>query len=289
MARLAQRQRGVVGGQQLKYLGVSAAGISRWTAQGRLHRVHPGVYAVGHSVLDVGGRLTAALLYAGREAALSHQTGAWWWRVLEHEPQTIHLSAPGDRRSLPDVRIHHPRRLEVTRRDRFPVTTLPRTLLDIAGVLPFADLRRAVAEADYRRLLDLTEIETVLGRGRPGSAALRAALAIHRPELARTLSVLEERFLGVCERHEIPMPEVNAAVVGLMVDCLWRHARVIVELDGHKGHGYPAAIEQDRRREMALRGAGYAVLRYTWAQVTRKPERVATDLRAALNAAANPN
>jgi hypothetical protein len=111
---------------------------------------------------------------------------------------------------------------------------------------------------------------------------LRSALASHRPELARTLSVLEERFQFLCEAQGIPPPEVNAKVHGLMVDALWRDHRVIVELDGHAAHGTRAAIERDRGRELELRNAGYIVLRYTWQQITRQPELVAADLRRAL-------
>jgi very-short-patch-repair endonuclease len=111
------------------------------------------------------------------------------------------------------------------------------------------------------------------------------ALARHRPELARTLSVLEERFLALCEqRGDIPIPEVNVRLCGLMVDALWRRERLIVELDGRSGHSTVAAMERDRGRELTLRSAGYSVLRYTWQQVTQQPERVAADLRAALAA-----
>jgi hypothetical protein len=111
---------------------------------------------------------------------------------------------------------------------------------------------------------------------------LRRALGEHLPELARTLSILEERFFALVHQAGLPLPEVNAFVVGLMVDCLWREARLIVELDGHGTHAHPAAIERDRHREMKLRRAGYRVLRYTWQQVTREGALVVAELRAEL-------
>jgi hypothetical protein len=263
-------------------MGLGPATIARWVRDGRLQRVYPRVYAVGHRALTTEGRLTAALLYAGPGALLSHTTAAWWFGIWGKEPQRIHVNIPGKRRSTFDVAVHERRHTEKVRHKRLPVTTPAQTLLDLAATLPARDLRRALAEADYRRLIDLDDAEAIAGHGLRGSTALRSALASYRPELARTLSVLEERFLAHCETNAIPPPEVNATVCGLMVDALWRDRHVIVELDGHAAHGTRAATERDRRRELRLRNAGYTVVRYTWQQVTRQPELVAADLRRAL-------
>jgi very-short-patch-repair endonuclease len=107
------------------------------------------------------------------------------------------------------------------------------------------------------------------------------------PELARTNSPLEVRFLLLCEQHGLPRPEVNVKVAGFRVDCLWRDAGVIVELDGQAGHGYEAAVERDRARDLTLRAAGYRVLRYSWWQITSDQGRVVADLRREL--AGEPN
>ena len=163
-----------------------------------------------------------------------------------------------------------------------PLTTVSRTLLDIAAILPLDALRRAVAEADYRRLLDPDAVQAALGKGRPGSAALRRALGRHLPQLAESLSALEDRFLALCQAAALPLPEANAKVSGLMVDALWREQRLVVELDGHAAHATPAAVERDRQRELILRAAGFEVLRYTWAQITGRPEAVVADLRSAI-------
>jgi very-short-patch-repair endonuclease len=102
------------------------------------------------------------------------------------------------------------------------------------------------------------------------------------PQLARTLSVLEERFLGLCESAGLPMPEVNARVGRMRVDALWRERRVIVELDGAAAHGSWAAIKRDRERELTLRSSGFLVLRYTWEQVTKRADAVSAELRRVL-------
>jgi hypothetical protein len=270
--------------RQLLRCGLSGNAIDRWLAQGRLCRIHPGVYALGHQALCEEGRLTAALLYAGPGVALSHATAAWWWRLVPFAPRVVQISAPGDSRSIGGIRVFHPRLVERVAHRGMPVTTVPRTLLDLAAVTTFAELRRTLAEAAYRRLLDAPAAEAQLGRGRRGSAALRRGLEAHMPRLAKTLSVLEERFLALCESSGIVLPEVNETICGLKVDALWREQRLVVELDGYAAHGGRAAIEQDRGRELRLRAAGYVVLRYTWQQVTGHPLQVTADLRAALAA-----
>ena len=141
------------------------------------------------------------------------------------------------------------------------------------------ELRRALSEAEYLKLVTLPEVETVLGRGKPGAAALRAAIDCHRPQLAHTRSALEEKLVLLCERYTIKMPALNVWIAGWLVDAVWFEEKIVVELDGHAGHANPAAIERDRRRDLALRAAGYIVLRYTWEQVTKTPELVIADLR----------
>lgn len=178
--------------------------------------------------------------------------------------------------------MHGRRNLERVWHRRLLVTSPAQTLVDIAGVIRMSQLRRALAEAEYLRLVTLDEVESVLGRGRRGSAALRAALECHRPALARTKSLLEEKFLLLCERYSITPPEVNVSVVGWLVDAVWFDEQVVVELDGHAAHHTHTALERDHRRDLDLRAAGYTVLRYTWTQVTEQPELVASDLASHL-------
>jgi predicted transcriptional regulator of viral defense system len=278
----AEAQHGVASRAQLAELGFSGGAISRWLKAGRLHRIHPHVYAVGHTALPLEGRLWAALLYAGPGAVLSHTTAGWIWSLIEDAPRRIHLTTAGASSSLPDVRIHQSRQVDSAAHRCFPVTSVPRTLLDLGGVLSARQLRRALAEADYRGELDISAVESVLGRGRPGSRALRVALAHHLPALAQTLSELEERFLELCEAAGLPRPEVNAKVGRMRVDAIWRDQRLVVELDGVAAHGGWAAIKRDRAREMALRASGCQVVRYTWEQVTAHRNEVLPDLRRLL-------
>ena len=284
MADLAARQAGVVGWAQLRELGLGKATITRWVDSGRLHRVHPGVYAVGHQRLALAGRLQAALLYSGPGAVLSHTTAAWLWGLFEAVPRRIHVTAAARRRPLASLCAHRTQRVEVTIRSGFAVTPVSRTLLDPGSVLPSARLLRVLAEAEFRGLLDSREVERELGRGRPGSAALRSALDQHLPSLAETRSALEERFLVLCRRSAIELPLVNARVAGMVVDALWPRHRLVVELDGQAAHAPAARVVIDRDRELRLRRAGFVILRYSWEQLVRSPEIVREELRSRLSA-----
>jgi len=280
--QLAAMQWGVVARWQLERCGVSGSAISRWAASGRLHRIYPGVYAVGHRALPTEGRLLAGILYAGPGAALSHASAAGWWELVSHLPDTTYVCSPVRRRSLDAVRVHHRDVVERLMHRGVPVTPVARTLVDFAAVAPSDRVRKAVAEADFLRLLNLDAIDGMCVAGRAGSAKLRRALALHRPEYARTLSPAEDLLLDLCRRHRIPFPEVNVSVGPYRVDAVWRAARLVVEVDGGQGHGTRAQMERDRQRDLTLRRAGYSVFRYTWRQVTTQRAAVAADIRRAL-------
>ncbi len=279
---LAEQQFGVISRAQLLRCGVSPASIARWTKRGRLHRVARGVYAVGHRKLSLEGELSVALLQAGPGAALSHLTAAWWWELLRYRPNRTHLSAPSRRASTGAVRVHRPSRIERRWHRGLPVVSISQALIQVAPMCSAAALRRALAQADRRGGLDRAALDRWLGGQPRGATVLRRALEQHLPSLADTESVLEDRFLLLCERHGLPLPELNVEIAGYVVDALWPAARLAVELDGREVHGTPAAMVRDRRRELALRGVGLEVIRYSSEQVDYQDAAVARDLRAAI-------
>lgn len=241
------------------------------------------MYAVGRPVLPVEGELAAALFFAGPGATLSHETAAWWWGLIDEPLRVIGVSVPGRRRSTDGVRIHNRRNFERTWHRRLPVTTVAQTLLDLGATAPVERVRRALAEMEFRGLAELWEVQAALRRGCPGSAALRAALHRHKPELARTRSELERRFALLCESAGLPPHEVNVIFHGYLIDALWREQRVAVELDGLRGHRTPAQLQSNHQRDLVLRRVGVVVHRYTWLQVTGHGAAVQADLVAALN------
>ncbi len=285
IARVAERQWGRISRRQLEQIGLSGSTISNWVKRGRLHRRLPGVYAVGHVAGSIEAELAEALLYAGPGAALSHTTAGWWRRLLNKRPATIHVSTPRRCRSLGAIRVFHRPGLERTWHRRFPTTPVPQILLELASLGAPNILRKALAQAEYQRLLKLADVHPLLGRGHKGSAALKAALRSHLPQLARTKSDLEDDFLFLCERYEIPIPEVNIMIAGWEVDASWPRLRVAVELDGVGNHGTQVAVARDRRKELALREAGLVVARYSKDQVGRQHAEIAADVIATLEAA----
>ncbi len=210
--RAARRQWGVLSLQQLVSLGYNRMAVSRLTARGYLLRLYPGVYAVGHEPLRVEGRLLAALLHAGDGSALSHTTAAWWWKLIDTAPTTIHLATPNRPSPAMRLKIHRPRQIEAVRERGLCVTTVERTLLDLAS-WQRTTLREALAQADHLNRLDLPPTARQL-RGQPGGRALRQALDHHLPQLATTESELEVRFLLLVEKAGLPVPEVQVWIEG---------------------------------------------------------------------------
>ncbi len=279
LARTAGRQWGRVTWAQLRGLGIDRAVIGRWLAEGYLHRRLPRVYAVGHSAGETVADLAEALLYAGPGAMLSHATAAWWRGLLDEQPRQIHVSTPRQCRSLDGVVVHQRRTCRRILHNRLPTTAIPQILLDLAATEPLRTVRRALAKADYAGILDVRAIEAELRPGRPGAARLRRALTEHQPRLALTKSGLETLLIEICEKERIALPEVNVRVAGWEVDALWRQERIAVELDGYGNHRSPAQVKRDRRKELALRAAGYVPVRYSEEQLTRHRNQVVADLR----------
>jgi hypothetical protein len=275
--RIAARQWDVIGHRQLRRCGLGDSAIFRWVRSGRLHRMYPGVYSLGHPPRRYESQLAAALIYLGPGAALSHLTALWWWDLLRFRPNTIHVSSARQRRPLGIIALHRPSTIERVFRRRLPVTPIARALVESAPLLAPNELRRTLAQAEFKRGLKLDEVEALLGKGHRGSAALRAALQNHLPQLAHTKSDLEDDFIFLCERFGIPLPQVNIKVAGWEIDAYWPEVGVAVELDGSGNHGTEVFVARDRRKELALRQAGLAVVRYSADQVARDPEAVAAD------------
>jgi hypothetical protein len=255
--------------------------------------MYQGVYAVGHALLSVDGHRLAAVLACGPDAVLSHRSAAAHWGIRPDSRGRIDVTAPGRRGRRPSGIDAH-RASSLLPIDRtvvrgVPCTTLARTLLDVAGVITLRELRNAMTQAEVARIFDLTAIQEVIARSgrRRGVARLRLAIELHDPRDERPRRELERRFLDLCRRAELPLPEVNAPLspgaIPIEADFLWRDAGLIVETDGRATHGTAKAFEEDRRRDQRLKVAGWEVIRCTWRQVTGEPESLVLTIRTLLN------
>lgn len=281
---LAARQHGVVSRRQLLDAGLTRRMLHGRLRSGHLLRLHPGVYAVGHAQLRREGRWLAAVLAAGPGAALSHRSAAALHGIRESETLEVTTTR---RVRVRGVLIHRTTALDrqdLTSRRAVRVTTLERTLVDLAGILSAEQLGKLLREADRAGRLGETVIRAararIDGRRDAGAKALRAALAKHdRLATSLTLSELEDRFLGLLDAEDLPRPLTNHKIAGMKVDAVWPAERVAVELDGWAWHHDRAAFQEDRTRDARLARAGWTVVRFTHADVVHRPRHVAETLR----------
>jgi very-short-patch-repair endonuclease len=285
---IAREQAGVAARAQLLAAGVHGSLIGRAVRAGRLHPVYRGIYAtVAPELLTEEGHLVAALLAAGDGARLSHGTAAWRWRIIAAPPSVITLAVPRGR-AVEGLVLHVGGRYragDTTHNGRFPTTTVPRTLLDLATRYDRGALLRALAEAEFQHDLRPEDVVRTLRRGHPGSANLRAALHEHAPGYGQMKSRLERRFRALLIRRGIELPLRNEPVGPWTVDCLWPEHRVAVELDGRQ-HERPHQADLDDDRDLWLRRHGYITRRYGKRQIDERPDDVIADLLDALAYAA---
>jgi very-short-patch-repair endonuclease len=290
IAKLAGGQQWVVARRQLVALGFGRRAIQSRIAAG-LYRVFPAVYAVGHQALSREGRWLAAVLASGHRAALSHHSAAALWKIRPTSRSTIEVTTPHKSRSRKEIRRHHSPLPadEVSVRKGIPVTSVHRTIFDLAASEDVDALISMLREAEYHRLYDRLSLWDLLERypGRRGSRKMRAALKrLEAEPPGRRRKGLEERFVPFLRGHCLPLPRFNDWIVlgnrRYCVDCHWPGTGQIVELDGWQGHRTRSAFREDRARDRALRVAGYSVTRLTWNQLDDEPEAVAADLRALL-------
>lgn len=274
-ADLAGRQHGVLHRAQLLAAGVSPGVVTRMTRSGALHRLHRGVYAVGHLALPPFAAEQAALLACGEPSLISDRSALYLWGLAARPPD-VHVTAVGHhcrRRSGIRVRVLPAiDQRDIRHRQGIPLSSPCRTLIDVAATVGPAELEDALAEARVRKLVRDGELEAALKRvGRVrGAAAMRRFLA-HEGGPAITRSTAERRFRTLLRQAELPQPQSNWRAAGYEVDFLWEAERVVLEVDGWRFHGHRRAFERDRKKDMVLRDAGYLVIRVTWRQFTEQP------------------
>jgi hypothetical protein len=277
--------------RQLIAIGVGRRTLDRWLASGRLHVVHRDVYLLGPQPLTKRGKWLAPVLALGPGTMLSHESAAALWG-LARDQRKVHVTAPRGRQVRPGrtgIQLHRCKFQGDERvvREGIPVTTVARTLFDLAEGAPSHRLKSAWDEADRLHLLRLPEVAVVYERGRGRRRArkrIRPFLDTERRYVEDTASPLEDRFAAFCVAYRLPPPQTNVLVDGDEVDALWPGARLIVELDSWEFHAHRQAFETDRDRDTEHLIAGYRTIRVTHRRLSAEPGHLAAQIHALLGA-----
>jgi hypothetical protein len=237
---------------------------------------------VGHGWLSWEGRCVAAVL-ASHPSVASHLSAGWLWGLLQSRPGTIHVTCRSPRPRKRPFIVHTAdlTQVDLARRDGIPVTSVARTILDLAVTSRERTVRRFIRRADDDKTFDLRAMEDLLDRtkGHRGQAKVRAALEIYDETPAFTRSGLERRFLEVVREAGLPMPSMNLFVEGFEIDAYWAEARFGVELDIYETHGSRLSFEEDRERDDELLHAGIETIRVTGPRLAREPGEVVVSVR----------
>ena len=274
---IASRQQGRINARQLREAGIDKRRTERWLAQGRLHRVHRGVYAVGHLAQSILGDYMAAVLTCAG-SAISHRAAAYLLKLLRGPapPPEITVPTTADLRH-PGIIIHRARRLhprDTMTIEGIRVTNVPRTLLDLAPHLSPEDLARACHEAWVHHRVRPHHVEACIARNprKPGIAKLRAALGADV-----VLSDLEKGFLALLRKHDLPLPRTNVDHHGDKVDCHWPDLDLTIELVSFRYHATRDAFENDVARRRRSNHVAY-----TYGDVFERPAQTVADLKPRL-------
>jgi hypothetical protein len=289
LAGLATRQKGVATRRELLKAGVTPEEIRHRLRVGALHLEFPGVYRVGHRAPHVEARYLAAVRACGERAVLAGRAAAYLYGLIKGHTPRPEVTALTERRIAGIVthRSRVPLGHDAKTYHGIPITTVARTLVDLAAVLDLDDLARACHEAGVKHGTTPRQVKAVLAR-RPNAPGAAKLWAVIDGDAKVVLSRLEGGFLKLLTANDLPLPETNRPAGGRRVDCRWPDLRLTVELDSYRFHNSRHAWEQDRQREREARARGDDFRRYTWGDVFETPARTVRELRPLLLATDDP-
>jgi very-short-patch-repair endonuclease len=282
---LAELQYGVVARPQLLAIGIPPRALDRYRAQDLLIPIYPGVYALGHRVLHPRGHFMAAVLACGAGALLSHKSAGSLWGLLATAQAKVDVTIPGTSRDpYPGIRRHRTRHLDpedIAVVDGIPITSLARTIVDLASVLRPQRCLEVIEEADRLEILDFAGLQRAIDR-RPNVKGVAHVGHIIREytEAPDIKSQLERDFLALITKAGLPKPQLNTKVAGLTVDVYWPRWRLVVELDSRAYHLNPRQFENDRLRDAKVQRLDLRVLRVTRRRLRTDPAAIIEDIHA---------
>ncbi len=294
IAAIAEEQFGVFSRAQAAAAGLSEEAMSRRVMSGRWVEVLPSVYRLPGAAPTGRQRAMAAVLWGGRESAISHTAAA---RLLRLDPvkfDRLHLTLPKTfgRRASGFVlhRMASLPRGDLVSVDGIRCTSATRTIVDCAAMLRDEALETAF---EHARRMGLTSVaalaaraEELGGRGRPGSARVRRLLSVQQVGDAGLESRLEVKLARLLRTSGLPTPERQYRVGRFRLDFAWPAVRVACECDGFEHHGARLAWKRDRARLAAIEAAGWRIVQVTWDDVSRAAEQTVERLALSLRDAA---
>jgi very-short-patch-repair endonuclease len=284
IARIAARQDNVIAGDQLRAAGLGRGAVTHRVKAGTMQRLHTGVYLLGAAPPTPMARARAAMLACGANAVVSHRSAACLSGLLPDIGREVDVTVagrnPGQRQGVRRHRVARLPRQDVRTMSGLRITSVARTICDLAATESARDTEQAFQEALYRDIVTDTALKAVLERepNRRGAPVIRSL--IRDPRLTR--SERERRLLKLIDQAQLPKPLTNAAIHGYRADIYWPQHNLVVEFDGWHAHGHRLAFESNRKRDQILLAAGIRVMRVTDRQLEDEPIAVTARIAQAL-------
>ena len=282
IAQIASTAHGVVARTELLEAGLTEKQIAGRVRRGALIPEYPGIYRVGHRAPSRDALYLAAVKAGGDGALLWRRAGGHLLRILKSPtPPAPEVLTRTERRARGFTRTRHIDPGDITEVNGIPVTTVPRTLVDLAAILTEDELARACHEAGVLYRTTPAHVQAVLDR-RPNAKGATILKAVMTGDVKVLLSKLESGFNRRLEEAGLPLPQTNRVASKRRVDCRWPDHKLTVELDSYQFHNSRQAWELDRQREREARLRGDEFRRYTYADVFEDPTYMLAELRELL-------
>jgi predicted transcriptional regulator of viral defense system len=296
LSKIAREQRGLFTLAQADACGFARRTITSRATRGMYEVIHPGVYGLAGSEATWHRQVVAAVLSATPPSAASHQTAAYLWSMTDHRPESVEIATRRHLRvrRIPFV-VHESQDLiepDIHLLDGIPTTSPARTLVDLGASARLGTVARCFDTALRTKLVSVEEVDQVVRRvarkGRTGVGTIRPLVAERLRWLSVTESSLEDRFRALVERAGFPMPESQYVLIdpgGNFVgryDFAYENHNVIVELDSERYHMDPESFQRDRDKQTRAHMLGWTVYRFTWQDLTARPDQVISVLASIL-------
>lgn len=298
LARIGAQHHGVITLEQAERAGLTRKSLHHRVRNGTLERLKPGVFRIAGTVDSWERRALSACAAAGPRAVVSHRAAAMWWNLDGFASAPLEVVTDRWLRQIhPDARVHETLvlpDLDRTTHRSIPITTVVRTLIDVAGWAHPFRVEQAWEDALRKRLCTVAQIGNrfvpLARRGRRGIALARTLLEARTGEYVPTGSVFELRMVELLGAHGLPAPQRQVKVVlpeaNVYLDLAWPDRLLAIECDGMWDHATNIALPWDAKRQNEVQLLGWLVLRFTWKQLNEKPADVIRQIKAAYDARA---